>query len=97
MYLPKGAQLVESLGFDDNSVQTYEEADHAVLEGTFKLQPLNQAKLKFTYTIPYTDAKQYKVYIQKQGGSEDIPYVLSVNGGEQNVTLDKDVRMTVPF
>lgn len=97
VYVPKDAQLVEALGFDDESVEVYDEASHAVLEGTFKLQPLNQAKLKFTYTVPYADTGEYRVYIQKQGGSEDVPYTFVVNGGEEQVILSKDTRFSSPF
>ncbi len=97
VYVPKGAKLVDVLGVDDKSSQVYEELNHTVLEGTFKLQPLNQTKLKFTYKVPYTDAKQYRVYIQKQGGTEDVPYLMSVNGGEEKINLNKDQSFSTSF
>ena len=97
VYLPKDAQIVESLGFDDGSTKTGEEFGHAVYEGVFTLQPLNQAKVKIAYTVPYTDSKEYRVYIQKQGGTPEIKHMMRVNGGEQEVMVGKDQLVNIAF
>ncbi|MEK7458591.1 MAG: DUF4012 domain-containing protein [Patescibacteria group bacterium] len=97
IYLPQGAQVSESLGFDTGSTKTTEELGHTVYEGVFTLQPLNQAKIVITYTVPYTDIKNYKMFVQKQAGIPNITYLMRVNGGEQEVLIDKDQTVTIPF
>ena len=66
-------------------------------EGVFTLQPLNQAKIVMTYTVPYTDAKHYNVFVQKQAGIPNSKYLMRVNGGEHEVLIDKDQTITIPF
>ena len=68
-----------------------------VYEGVFTLQPLNQAKIKLRYTVPYKDEKEYRVFVQKQGGTLGITHTFRVNGGEQQSVVDKDMLITVPF
>jgi len=97
VYLPKGAEHVESLGFDDGSTKSGEELGHMMYEGVFTLQPLNQAKVKITYTVPYTDSKEYRVFVQKQGGTPEIKHMMRVNGGEQEVAVDKDQLVKIAF
>jgi hypothetical protein len=97
VYLPKDAQIVESLGFDDGTTKTGEEFGHALYEGVFTLQPLNQAKVKITYTVPYADVKEYRVYMQKQGGTPEIKHMMRVNGGEQEMMVGKDQLVKIAF
>ena len=97
IYLPEGAKVTDSLGFDTGTTKTSDELGHAVFEGVFTLQPLNQVKVKITYTVPYTDTKTYRLFMQKQGGAEDITHLMTVNGGQQQVVLDKDKAVTIPF
>lgn len=97
VYLPKGAKLTANRGLDENSVKESEELDHHVVEGTFKLQPLGQAKVEFTYTVPYTDTKNYSLFLQKQGGTENWKYTFDINGEEHETLLDKDKTVTYPF
>jgi len=97
IYLPKDAKIEESLGFDDGTTKESEELDHKMYEGVFKLQPMNQAKVKLTYTVPYTNPTEYKVYVQKQGGSPETEQLFIVNGGEHKVLIDQDKMVTLPF
>ncbi|MBI5151156.1 MAG: DUF4012 domain-containing protein [Candidatus Pacebacteria bacterium] len=97
VYLPKGAEVTESLGFDTGTTKTSEELGHMVYEGVFMLQPLNQAKIKITYTVPYTDSKEYRMYVQKQGGTPGIKHLMRVNGSEQEIIVDKDSMVKIAF
>jgi hypothetical protein len=97
VYLPKGAEVSQSLGFDEGTTSMGEDLDHALYEGVFTLQPLNQAKIQITYTVPYADAANYKVFMQKQAGTPNVSYLMKVNGGEQQVVHDKDQTVTIPF
>ncbi len=94
VYLPSGATLVSSRGFDEGSVKQSEELGHAMVEGTFKLQPLSQAKIELVYTVPYSNNSNYVITFQKQGGTKDIKHIVEVNGEEHDVLLDKDKTVT---
>lgn len=96
LYLPAGSELVTAQGFtSDPSV--YEEAGFAVIDGFFTLEPLGVAKIKLTYTIPYTDEETYRVTLWKQGGVDDFETLFDVNGGEEKVMVDKDTFVEIPF
>lgn len=97
VYLPLGAKIETTRGFTDGSVKESEELGHAMVEGTFRLQPLSQAKVELVYTVPYTDTKTYNLLIQKQGGTEDWKHTFDVNGNEQEITLSKDTKVSVSF
>lgn len=96
-YLPPQAKLVQARGLDEGSVKESDDLNHHVVEGVFQLQPLSQAKIELTYTIPYSDGKNYKVLLQKQGGTEDVPEAFIVNGEQHDVVLNKDQQLTFPF
>jgi hypothetical protein len=97
IYLPVGAKVSGVRGFDEGSMKESEELGHHMVEGTFRLQPLSQAKVEITYTIPYADTKTYNALIQKQGGTEDWKYTFDVNGEEHELNLDKDVKVSFKF
>ncbi|MEP7167658.1 MAG: DUF4012 domain-containing protein [Candidatus Woesebacteria bacterium] len=97
VYLPKGAKIESFKGVDESSMKQSDELDHHMVEGTFNLQPLGQAKLELTYTIPYTDTKNYNALIQKQGGTEDWKYTFEVNSEDHDVILDKDKSVSFGF
>ncbi|HKY74187.1 MAG TPA: DUF4012 domain-containing protein [Patescibacteria group bacterium] len=97
VYLPKDAEVSDALGFDTGTGKVSQELDHTVYEGVFVLQPKTQAKIKITYTVPYTDTKEYRLFVQKQGGSPAIKHTMRVNGGEQEVVVDKDQLVKIPF
>lgn len=79
IYLPKGSQLTEALGFDDDTVNVSEDLDKTVIEGFFKLNPQSQAKIILTYTIPYQPQDTYNLYVQKQPGKDAPEYTVSLN------------------
>jgi PKD repeat protein len=89
--------MISSRGFDDGSVQESTDLGHAVIEGTFRLQPLSQAKIEIIYTVPYTDTKTYTLFMQKQGGTENVTHTLVVNGEEHELILDKDKKVSFGF
>ncbi len=97
VYLPKGAKLIGSKGYREGTVKTYDEGDFTVVDGEFSLQPLSQAKIELEYTIPYTDTKEYKVKVWKQGGLGEIPSLFDVNGSEEEVKVEKDTVYTAKF
>lgn len=96
LYLPEGAQLVEAQGFTQEPKE-YEEDGFSVIDGFFILEPNSQARLRITYTVPYTDSNTYKLKMWKQGGINPVEVVMDVEGGEDTFTLDKDYVFEAPF
>ncbi|PWU23950.1 hypothetical protein C5B42_01155 [Candidatus Cerribacteria bacterium 'Amazon FNV 2010 28 9'] len=98
LYLPEGAKMTDEKGFDQGTATESEDLGHHVISGEFQLDPMSQAKVIVTYTVPYTDTKTYRVLVQKQGGTEDIVHKFIVNNGdEQDVTLSQDQTVQVSF
>lgn len=96
LYLPKGSQLIEAQGFTQQPKE-YEENGFQVVDGYFILEPMSQAKLKITYSVPYSDATTYRLKLWKQGGIGPIQHTLDVNGGEEVVMMDKDKQVEIAF
>lgn len=96
LYLPKGAQLIKAEGFTAEPT-VYEELGFTVIDGFFILEPLGTAKLRLTYTVPYTDEKTYRAQLWKQGGIEPFETLFDVNGGEEKVLVEKDTLVEIPF
>lgn len=96
IYLPKGAKLERSTGYDKELVFKDQEA-FTVAEGVFSVDPMGASKVTLTYTIPYENETEYVLTLQKQGGTLPIPYILNVNGGEHAVSLNKDQTLRYQF
>ena len=96
IYLPAGSKLVEAKGFIDQ-VKEYEEADFHVIDGFFTLEPLGQAKIQLTYTVPYQDVAQYRVKLWKQGGTDAVKHMMEVNGNQEEILVDRDRVYQVKF
>jgi hypothetical protein len=96
IYLPKGSQLTEALGFDDNTVNVSDDLDKTVIEGFFKLNPQSQAKIILTYSIPYKPQDTYNLYVQKQPGKDAPEYTVSLSDyfrEEFALTTDKTLSI----
>ncbi len=96
LYLPAGAELVQAQGFTAEP-KVYEENGFQVVDGFFILEPMSQAKIKVTYTVPYTDTETYRLKLWKQGGISPVKHLLDINGSEEEVLMDKDVTVELPF
>jgi hypothetical protein len=95
LYLPAGTKLADTLGFEAETVRTYEELGKFVVEGFFKFNPQSQAKLKISYAVPNTSKNQYSLLIQKQPGKKKPKYTLLYNNEakqEFELTGDKEVK-----
>lgn len=93
IYLPKGSTVVETRGFESKST-TFEDLDHTVVDGFFTVVPLGLAKIQVKYSTPVNTGTKYSLAVQKQPGTGDIPYTITVNGKVQNVTLKSDTEVT---
>lgn len=96
IYLPAGSELIEIQGIS-NEASVYEEANLTVIDGYFSLEPMGLAKIKLSYTVPYTDTVNYNLRMWKQGGINAVPLLIDVTGGEEQLTLDKDLDYSTVF
>ncbi len=96
-YVPKGVEVEEVLGLEEDYVVDTSHDAYDIIEGVFKVAPLGQTKVRITYTVPYSgepDAN-YMLRMQKQGGTDDFPYVVSTPWGQTEFILDKDRDIVV--
>jgi hypothetical protein len=94
-YLPKGAKLGEYLGFEADTVKSYEELGKTVVEGFFKLQPQLQSKLKLSYEVAGVNTSPYSILIQKQPGKKLPKYSLIFNNAQKQdfeLAGDKEIK-----
>ncbi|MEN8253635.1 MAG: DUF4012 domain-containing protein [Patescibacteria group bacterium] len=89
LYVPSGAELTDSQGFTEE-VKSYQENGFTVFDGFFSLEPMSQAKVKLSYTLPYSDTENYKVLLWKQGGIGPIKTIMDVNGGQEEISVEED-------
>ena len=96
IYLPAGSQLASAQGFT-NQPETYDENGFTVIDGFHILEPNATAKIVLTYSVPYTDAKTYKLHQWKQGGIKQFNMIMDVNGNQDEVLVAKDARYQTTF
>ena len=68
-----------------------------MIDGFFILEPNSSAKVTVTYKVPYTDEKNYNLYMWKQGGIDQYTTLLDVTGGEEELTITKDTKYSTQF
>ncbi len=95
VYVPKGSQLISGSG-SEVKIEQYEELGKSVFAGFVTVQPSGGvAKLTIEYKTPrVTKDHRYSLLIQKQPGSKNDPYVISINGKEQEFDLVSDREIT---
>ncbi|MBI2009902.1 MAG: DUF4012 domain-containing protein, partial [Candidatus Chisholmbacteria bacterium] len=97
LYVPRGSELKEALGFEEDTTETYEELGKTVFQGFFTLSPENQAKVVFEYTLPFkVEGDEYRQLIQKQPGKKKPKYVVMINNEHQEefeLASDKELKV----
>lgn len=97
VYVPKGSTLVSSKG-SEVKVTTYDELDKTVIEGFLTVRPLGSVTYTLVYRLPFkiTSNSPLPLLIQKQPGTYDNPYTISVNGKTvQKFELVTDKKVTL--
>ncbi|MFC1653820.1 DUF4012 domain-containing protein [Patescibacteria group bacterium] len=95
IYIPIGSELVETQGFEKDSVEVYEELGKTVIEGFFLLQPQSQTKLKLTYSSPYSPTDKYKLMIQKQPGTYAPKHTITIGDSFEEFELLSDKTLEI--
>lgn len=94
-YVPKGAELIAVQGLQEGYELDTSHDDYDVIEGFFQLAPMAQAKIKVKYSVPYSLENQYRLTMQKQGGTDDFQHQILTPWGQTEFTLDKDTTVVV--
>lgn len=96
IYVPKGSELIAFDGVEEGK-DPYEELGKTVFAGFFKLRPQGVAKITVKYKLPFKVKKEYKLFIQKQPGTDAPLYVLKVKKYEEELFLktDKEMRFRI--
>ena len=96
VYVPKGSQLITSEGLEAKA-EPYEDLGKTVFAGYFQLRPEGMAKVTFKYTLPFQVSKEYKLFIQKQPGTDGFLYTLKFGKkmDEFYLKMDKEIKMAI--
>jgi len=96
VYVPKGAQLIETNGFDKN-VEPYEELGKTVYAGGFELRPKGVKNITIKYRLPFKVTDQYKLFIQKQPGTGNPLYTTNLGKLTEELFLwtDKEFKFRI--
>ena len=94
VYVPKGSELISSEGLEDK-FDPYEEFGKSVFAGYFQLRPQGVSKITFKYKLPFKEASDYSLLIQKQPGTGSPLYSISFENKDQEfyLTTDKEINL----
>lgn len=83
IFVPEGSQMVSSEG-SEVKMTHYNELGKTVFEGFLTVRPLGTATFTLTYTLPFKVASgsPLPLMIQKQPGTDNNQYTISVNGNQ---------------
>lgn len=96
IYVPKGSELIDAEGFEEKA-DPYEESGKTVFAGFFQLRPEGVSKITLKYNLPMKFNKEYKVYLEKQPGTDGPLYTIDVNNKTDEMFLvgDKEIKISL--
>src|SRR3990172_1122973 len=89
VYVPKGSELLAAEGFEEKA-NPYEEFGKTVFAGFFQLRPEGVSKITLKYKLPFKVKGDYKLFIQKQPGTDSPLYILRLGKKEEEFFLKRD-------
>ena len=94
IYVPVGSTLTSFTG-SEKKVRTYDDLGKTVFEGFLRIAPMGRAKATVKYRLPFEvrNNKEYKLFIQKQAGTDANKYTIYINDKRVNVSLIKDYHL----
>ncbi|MBP6913753.1 MAG: DUF4012 domain-containing protein [Candidatus Levybacteria bacterium] len=98
VYVPKGSTLISSKG---SEVKTTVKQDlgKTDFESFLTVNPLGSAKIIYEYKLPFkVEGKTLPFLIQKQPGTDAVPYEIYVNGNKTdafNLLTDREIQVPV--
>ena len=77
------------------AAEPYEDLGKTVFAGFFQLRPEGVAKVTFKYKLPFKVAKEYKLLLQKQPGTDGFLYTVNLgkHSEEFKLTTDKEIKI----
>ncbi|MDO8515433.1 MAG: DUF4012 domain-containing protein, partial [bacterium] len=102
VYLPQGAQVQSVTGFEIKGTKLtkgaiFEDLGKTVIDGFFTVVPLGLARIQIKYTTPTVFTKEYRQLIQKQPGTDNNHYKVTVNGKTEEFDLSQDRELVMPL
>ena len=102
VYLPLGAKVQQVTGFEVKGTKetkgaAFADLDKTVIDGFFTVVPLGLARIQIKYTTPVIFTKEYRQLIQKQPGSDNNHYKITVNGKTEEFNLLQDKEVIMPL
>ena len=97
IYVPKGSELISFDGVEDK-YEPYEEFEKTVFPGFFQLRPEGITKVTVKYKLPFKIVNgEYKLFIQKQPGTDAPLYTISIGKLEEELFLrtDKELKFKI--
>ncbi len=95
VYVPEGSQLISFEGVEEQE-KPYEDLGKTVFAGFFKLRPQGVSKVTLKYKLPFkADSKEFKLYIQKQPGTEAPLYLVNLGKQSEEFYLRTDKELTI--
>lgn len=96
VYVPKGSELVAVEGLETKQ-DAYEDLGKTVFAGFFQLRPEGVSKVTFKYKLPFKVKDVYKLFIQKQPGTDGFLYSVKVNKSQDEFLLktDKEIKVEI--
>lgn len=97
LYTPPGAELVQAVGVNPDSVVTQRGENHTqYFAGYFVLPVGQQQTVTFQYRLPADlTAERYQLLLRRQAGSKPLPVTVTVNGETVTATVT-DARWRWP-
>lgn len=94
VYVPKGSELISEDGLE-TTASPYEDLGKTVFAGYFQLRPEGVSKVTFKYKLPFKVAKEYKLLIQKQPGTDGFLYTVNLGKHSEEFKLltDKELKI----
>lgn len=99
VYVPEGSVL-ENVKGSEVKTKTTEDLGKTAFESFLTVKPEGKAEITYTYKLPFkvTDSDTLPVLIQKQPGTDIIPYEIKVNGEEVekfDLISDKQLNLEI--
>ncbi len=98
VYVPKGSTLISSKGSEVKTT-VKEDLGKTDFESFLTVNPLGSAKIIYEYKLPFkVEGKTLPFLIQKQPGTDAVPYEIYVNGNKTdafNLSTDREIQVPV--
>ncbi|MDZ7586462.1 MAG: hypothetical protein U0946_01795, partial [Patescibacteria group bacterium] len=81
----------------DIDPKTDKDLGKTYIEAFIEVRPQSKTKLIFKYQLPFkhNSGQPYKMLIQKQPGTKNVPYIVTLGNNQQEFVLDADKEISL--